>query len=311
MNVYSTEIQLKSKDVDMYRRLRTSELFRLLQEASIRHTELLGMGRDKTLDRGILWVLLMQRAEIVRMPEYDEHIVLKSWPGKTMHLLFPRYYSLETADGEQLLKASAMWSLVDEKSRKVVFPEKYGVVIEGTVTGEEIAMPSSVRRQDTDSERDFTVPYSFVDLNGHMNNTRYFDLAEDCVGQAEAGRKLRAVSVEYQNEARLGETLHLRWGGTEGSYFLAGETERPVFRMKLSAEHNGHIWSRSPTPYGTILAAKIVLFLLGISMSIKKRGASCPAFFICNLIQLSFSVQEAVSASPWAFSPNTLTLPSA
>ena len=233
MNVYSTEIQLKSKDVDMYRRLRTSELFRLLQEASIRHTELLGMGRDKTLDRGILWVLLMQRAEIVRMPEYDEHIVLKSWPGKTMHLLFPRYYSLETAEGEQLLKASAMWSLVDEKSRKVVFPEKYGVVIEGTVTGEEIAMPSSVRRQDTDSERDFTVPYSFVDLNGHMNNTRYFDLAEDCVGQAEAGRKLRAVSVEYQNEARLGETLHLRWGGTEGSYFLAGETERPVFRMKL------------------------------------------------------------------------------
>ena len=197
------------------------------------------MGRDKTLDRGILWVLLMQRAEIVRMPEYDERIVLKSWPGKTMHLLFPRYYSLETAEGEQLLKASAMWSLVDEKSRKVVFPEKYGVVIEGTVTGEEIAMPSSVRRQDTDSERDFTVPYSFVDLNGHMNNTRYFDLAEDCVGQAEAGRKLRAVSVEYQNEARLGETLLLRWGEEEGNCFLSGETERPVFRMGLKYTNKG------------------------------------------------------------------------
>ena len=91
MSVYSEEILLRSKDVDMYRRLRTSELFRMLQEASIRHTEQLGMGRDKTLDRGILWVLLMQRAEIVRMPEYDERIVLKSWPGKTMHLLFPRY----------------------------------------------------------------------------------------------------------------------------------------------------------------------------------------------------------------------------
>ena len=69
MSVYSEEILLRSKDVDMYRRLRTSELFRMLQEASIRHTEQLGMGRDKTLDRGILWVLLMQRAEIVRMPE--------------------------------------------------------------------------------------------------------------------------------------------------------------------------------------------------------------------------------------------------
>ncbi len=233
MSVYREELLLRSKDVDMFRRLRTSELFRLLQEASIRHTEQLGMGRDKTLDKGILWVLLMQRAEIARMPEYDERVVLKSWPGRTMHLLFPRYYSLETADGEPLLKASALWSLVDEKTRKVVFPEKYGVVIEGVVTGEEIAMPGATAKGECTRERSFTVPYSFVDLNGHMNNTRYFDLAEDSVGAAAAGRLLRGVSVEYQNEARLDEELHLRWGGGEESVFLCGETDRPVFRMRL------------------------------------------------------------------------------
>ncbi|MBR4473976.1 MAG: hypothetical protein IKS55_10100 [Oscillospiraceae bacterium] len=234
MSVYSETILLRSKDVDLYRRLRTSELFRLLQEAAIRHTEQLGMGRDRTLDRGLLWVLLMQRAEIARMPEYDEQIVLKSWPGKTMHLLFPRYSSIETADGEPLLKASALWSLVDAKTRKVVFPEKYGVEIEGVVTGGEIAMPSSVRKTVGDREEDFTVPYSFVDLNGHMNNTRYFDLAEDCIGAAAKGALLREISVEYQNEARLGETLHLRWGeDPPGDYILSGSTDRDVFRMRL------------------------------------------------------------------------------
>ena len=233
MSVYREEFLLRSKDVDMFRRLRTSELFRLLQEASIRHTEELGMGRDKTLDRGILWVLLMQRAEIARMPEYDEHVVLKSWPGRTMHLLFPRYYSLETASGEPLLKASALWSLVDEKTRKVVFPEKYCVAIEGVVTGEEIAMPGAVAKGTCTREREFTVPYSFVDLNGHMNNTRYFDLAEDSAGAAAEGKLLSGISVEYQNEARLSETLHLSWGEADGSVYLCGETERPVFRMRL------------------------------------------------------------------------------
>ena len=236
MSVYSEEILLRSKDVDMYRRLRTSELFRMLQEASIRHTEQLGMGRDKTLDRGILWVLLMQRAEIVRMPEYDERIVLKSWPGKTMHLLFPRYYSLETAAGEPLLKASALWSLVDEKTRKVVFPEKYGVVIEGAVTGEEIAMPGGVAKKETTCERDFTVPYSFVDLNGHMNNTRYFDLMEDCLPAAAEGRLLRSVCTEYTGEARLGDTLTVRWGGQDGRWYLEGALEKPCFRMALEYE---------------------------------------------------------------------------
>ena len=106
--IYTERLTLRSKDVDMFRHLRTSEFFKLLQEASIRHTEQLGMGRDKTLDKGILWVLLMQRAEVTRMPEYDERIVLRSWPGKTMHLLFPRYYSLETEEGEPLVRASAL-----------------------------------------------------------------------------------------------------------------------------------------------------------------------------------------------------------
>ena len=72
--MFRRELLLRSKDVDLHRRLRTSRLFELLQEASIRHTEELGMGRDKTLDKGILWIVGLQRAEIRRMPEYEAAI---------------------------------------------------------------------------------------------------------------------------------------------------------------------------------------------------------------------------------------------
>jgi acyl-ACP thioesterase len=233
MSIYREELLLRSKDVDMFRRLRTSELFRLLQEASIRHTEQLGMGRDKTLDKGILWVLLLQTAEITRMPEYDEQIVLKSWPGRTMHLLFPRYYRMETAAGEYLLSASALWGLVDQNTRKMVFPERYGVEIEGITTGEEIALPSAPKRMECTESRPFTVPYSYVDLNGHMNNTRYFDLAEDCIPAAAAGRQLRRIQTEYVSEARFGESFTVSWGEENGEYFLQGEGEKPFFRMRF------------------------------------------------------------------------------
>ena len=234
--IYTERLTLRSRDVDMFRRLRTSELFKLLQEASIRHTEQLGMGRDKTLDKGILWVLLMQRAEITRMPEYDEKIVLRSWPGKTMHLLFPRFYSLETDAGEGLVKASALWGLVDAKTRKAVFPERYGVEIAGMESGEEIDLPGPIRKLDCDREKRFEVPYSYVDLNGHMNNTRYFDLAEDCVGAAARGKLLKEIRTEYVNEARFGEELVLRWNGDAGEVFLSGDSSKPVFRMTLRYE---------------------------------------------------------------------------
>ena len=235
MIVYEKALRIRSSDVDMHRRLRLSVLFTLMQEAAIAHTEALGMGREKTLDKGVLWVVTLQSAQIARMPEYDEDVVLRSWPGRTMHVLFPRYCALDTAAGEPLLRASALWTLLDAQTRKLAFPERYGVEIEGVVTGDEIPLPAAPRAIACTQARDFTVPFSYVDLNGHMNNTRYFDLAEDCIPCAAEGRNLAAVETEFNREARFGERLPLRWG-RDGDrwYFAGGGDGRDLFRMSLT-----------------------------------------------------------------------------
>ena len=90
MEIYEKHYKLCSCDVDMYRRLRLSQLFTFTQEAAFHHTEILGAGREKTLDRGFLWVITMQHAEIKRLPEYDEEVTLTSLAGKTRHVMFPR-----------------------------------------------------------------------------------------------------------------------------------------------------------------------------------------------------------------------------
>ena len=141
MSIYREELLLRSKDVDLHRRLRTSRLFELLQEASIRHTEQLGMGREKTLDKGILWVVGLQRAEITRMPVYDEQIVLKSWPGETMHFFFPRYYQIETADGE-LLSVPAPYGRWWTANPQDGFSRAVRRCDRRCRTGEEIRVPS-------------------------------------------------------------------------------------------------------------------------------------------------------------------------
>ncbi len=233
MSIYSTQLRLRNKDVELNRRLRTSTLFELMQEASIRHTEELGMGREMTLDRGLLWMVTLQRAEITRMPEYDECITLESWPGDTMHLLFPRYYRVLDEKGETLVAASALWALVDQDTRRMIFPDKYGVVIEGEKTGNEIALPSPPLRAKEGAVSAFTVPYSYVDLNGHMNNTRYFDLAEDRIPAAAEGRSLRSIAVEYTNEARLGDELRVMVEHQDKVYRVSGDTEKKIFRMEF------------------------------------------------------------------------------
>ena len=233
---YETTLLLGSEHVDMHRTLRVSTLFTLLQTASIRHTEALGMGREKTLDRGLLWVVARQNVEIERMPVYDERVTLRSWPGRTMRLLFPRYYEILSEGGETLLRGSAVWSLMDIATRTAVFPDEYGVEIDGEETGQELPYLKKLSPLPVKDSFQFTVPYSYVDLNGHMNNTRYFDLAEDALPAAREGRLLRAVQTEYAAEARLGEVLRVEWGEESGRYYLCGQTERNCFRMSLQYE---------------------------------------------------------------------------
>ena len=235
MNVYATQLRLRNKDVNLHRRLRTSVLFELMQEASIRHTEELGMGREMTLDRGLLWMVTLQRAEITRMPEYDELITLESWPGDTMHLLFPRFYRVEDESGETLVSASAFWALMDSSTRRIVFPEEHGIGIAGERTGKEPPLPAAPRSpKDGETER-FAVPYSYVDLNGHMNNTRYFDLAEDRMDAELRSKTVKRIRAEYSREARLSDEITLKSERTDESFLIAGESGgRKLFKLDLT-----------------------------------------------------------------------------
>lgn len=235
MSIYSIEYKILSSDTDANRTLRLSRLMTMLQEASIAHTTALGMGREMTLDRGLLWIVTLQQAKITRLPVYDETIRLRSWPGKMMHLLFPRYYRIEDKKGNALVEASALWALMDEKTRRVVFPELWGVKIRGVHTGKEIPLPAAPKMPAAAETGAFTVPFSFVDLNGHMNNTRYFDLAADRMPQELRTRPISGVQAEYAKEAKEGDTIFLRHETTDNAFLLSGEHDGTrLFRLSLT-----------------------------------------------------------------------------
>lgn len=231
--IYEETLLLGSEHVNMQRELRTSSLFSILQNVSIRHTEALDMGSDKTLDRGLLWVVVRQHVLISRIPVYNERITVRTWPGDTLHVLFPRSYEILDKNGESLVRASAVWTLIGEESRSFVFPDEHGILIRGVTTGRELPFPTRVKAAPTERSFSFSVPYSYIDLNGHMNNAHYFDLAEDHTAAAAGGKKLREIEIEYMHEVLGTQTLTVGLSETETTCYLSGSQEKPCFRMLL------------------------------------------------------------------------------
>ena len=234
MSIWNKTYRVLNQDVNMFQNMRTSRLMELLQEACIAHTEDLGMGREKTLDQGILWVVLQQNVQITRIPSYDDQITIETWPGDTMHVLFPRFFDILDQNGNVMLEGSSLWALIDAKTRKMIFPDRYGISITGDYAKESPALPKPIHRADTDQKRLFTVPFSYCDLNSHMNNTKYFDLAEDTIKAISEGRKLSSVTTEYASEATFRETLTISWKEEQNSCYLSGDTDKNCFRIHMT-----------------------------------------------------------------------------
>lgn len=233
----------------MTRRLRMSDLFRLLEEASIAHTEALGCTRDKTLDKGLLWIITRQLVEIEEMPAYDDEIIVRSWQGDMQHVFFPRFYEIEKA-GKVLIRGQALWMLMEEATRSMVMPEDYDIFIPGKPDAGDMMLPAIVVPKSAGGaveSTDLVTRFTQVDINGHMNNTRYFDMIDDmlhagsrgnCGGGGNCGdgsqpvRVPKTVLANYLSELRLGYTFSLKRYEDAGTLYFEGTGEKPFFRIK-------------------------------------------------------------------------------
>jgi len=236
--IYEKNILIRSEQVDMTRRIRMSDLFRLLEEASIAHTEALGCTRDKTLDRGLLWVITRQLVEIDELPAYDESVTIRSWQGEMQHVFFPRFYEIER-DGRVLVRGQALWMLIEEDSRSMAMPEDYGIFIPGRPDAGDMMLPSVVIPKETGepaASAALVTRFSQIDINGHMNNTRYFDmiddlLKKDCRGSSDIAVP-KKVLANYLSELKLGDEFTLDQYSNADTLFFEGNGGKLYFRIR-------------------------------------------------------------------------------
>ena len=214
--------------------LSTGDFFRALQKISGDHCRQIGYGEPVMEAKGVMWVIVRHGAWVKRYPAPGEALRLRTWPGPTRHGMCPRYYRVESLTGELLIESCAIWSVVDRETRKMVVPATRGVEIEPLTTGLECRRPAAPGQLEETDSSSFLVPPEVLDENGHMNNTRYYDLAEERMGTE--GLPLRAAIAEYVAEARLGDRLQLHWGREGGRCCIRGELTGPAFRMELQYE---------------------------------------------------------------------------
>ena len=198
-----------------------SSLTLICQELAIEEVERIGYDRTKTIDQGLLWVVGKQHYEITRMPRYEERVQTLTYPGKHLGPFFLRHYRILSQGGEMLIKGVAVWCIIDQNSRTIVDIAKKGIVLPVESHEGELDFPKGYPMVEGSRKEILEASFSRCDVNGHMNNTKYFDFIEDAIPVSFLKEhEIETIDISYKKEIPLGTKVEVSIAESDGNYYF-------------------------------------------------------------------------------------------
>ncbi|MDD4290674.1 MAG: thioesterase [Clostridia bacterium] len=238
-NIISHKFFVNISDLDVNGNMRISAIANHYQNMAGIHSDMLGAGMKKLRANGKMWVITRMYMEFYRYPVSDEVIEIDTFPLKPSLSTYDREFQVRI-DDEILAKASSRWCILNTSDFSVVptsqtpyvpieFPER-------TLTPpQKIAMDDSL---DWKYVYTRTVRASDIDINRHLNNVKYLDLAQDCFSLSKLqGRKVENATINYLHQAPEGSKIDLFLSEIDDVKYIKGvlqDTSSTVFAIKIT-----------------------------------------------------------------------------
>lgn len=184
--VFEVEHTVQYYEGDMTGQLSLPMLLNLAVLSGTLQADQLGIGDDVVHAKGVGWIVLQYEMVINRRPRVNETIVLQTQARDCNAFFCQRQYRMLDQTGQVLVDIQALFSLLDMDKRKLArvpdeFIDAYGAQrVKRIKRG---PAPAKIGADEPiTGQQDYRVRFTDIDMNQHVNNSRYFDWLEDVLG---------------------------------------------------------------------------------------------------------------------------------
>ena len=236
--VWKENFKITSYQVDFQEKIKPTNLMQLFQEAAGNHAQHLGAGYATLVEEKLFWALSRIRVEIDQLPKWGDDIYVETWPSSLVGPFFRRDFRFFNQQNEVICRGVSGWLLVNAETMRPQRADR--LTIELPFNKDKFALEAFPERLNGVADTPVfskKILYNEIDVNNHVNNTRYLDWVMDCFdSEFHQSHQLKSFTLEFLGEMHWGDEVELL-SGQEGLSFhiqaMNKETKKIAFRADV------------------------------------------------------------------------------
>lgn len=196
----------------------------IIQSVAERHLIALGLDTAMLAEKNLAFVLVGMTIEVKARPGLSDIITGKTWHSETKGPYYRRDFEFRLRDGTPLFSGASFSVVIDLTRRSIVrrlaLPEGVGSgSLEFAVKN---AAPGLTDVPGCELCETRKIYPSFLDALGHVNNTRYCELACDALSPENSGHFIERIGISFCAELTLGDSVQIYKAELPGKTYIRG-----------------------------------------------------------------------------------------
>lgn len=225
--IFEKEYTIGSRDIRNDHRATNKAMLKYLENIACSHSDKVGYGINNIEETKVVWILLDWKFKVIERPIYGQTIKVRTWSRKMEKCCAYRDFEMYDENKNILAKATTKWVLLDAETRKIKriseeLGSKYESETEKHVFEEDIEKLHEQESEGLDLK--LKVRRTDIDINHHVNNLNYLDLAYEILPEEIYNADLKNVRITYKHQTEPGETVSISYTKKENKHIITIKT---------------------------------------------------------------------------------------
>ena len=206
---YQMKMKIPFDMADMNGHIKLPDVILLSLQVSGMQSIELGVSDKAILENyNLVWIITDYDIEVVRLPRFAEEITIETEALSYNRLFCYRRFTIYDEAGQELIHMMATFVLMDRDSRKVHAVEPEIVAPYQSDFDKKLIRGPKYESLDEPFSKDYHVRFYDLDMNGHVNNSKYLDWIFEVMGADFLTQYIpKKINLKYVKEVRPGGVI--------------------------------------------------------------------------------------------------------